>query len=454
MGKTQAEVIAILASGDFDALVGEFESDWLECKSQPYGLNSDEQKLELAKDVSGLANASGGIILIGFATKVNPVHGDDQIDKVRVMSHELINPDQYRQSISSWLYPPLEDVEVTVFPSSQDDSKSVAAIIVPSANDLFRPIMVRRTLLGSQRRVELFFGYFERKQTRVVHYSVERLHTLLRDGRSLSSDLKAGFDVLQTIIECRFPERATLAETPNDIDERIEAALDKVCYNPSFFLAAIPSRALDLRGLFQSRGHDLVRLLDNPPEIRQSGFDINAGGNSRVQGKLRRAYIENTNLLEIHKDGLVVFVAQADGECLCWGSKHQQHNQRLINQLALVEMVYLFCVFSVQVFSGELQDGDTVTLRLSIRQKQPLQQEFVLKPGPLFGRHSGSNITLPSLDIPVRVFYGSESPERWAGKLLADLYAAFGYEEDCIPYADISEEGPCIDRGKIENHRL
>jgi hypothetical protein len=33
MGKTQAEVIAILASGDFDALVGEFESDWLECKS-------------------------------------------------------------------------------------------------------------------------------------------------------------------------------------------------------------------------------------------------------------------------------------------------------------------------------------------------------------------------------------------------------------------------------------
>lgn len=119
-------------------------------------------------------------------------------------------------------------------------------------------------------------------------------------------------------------------------------------------------------------------------------------------------------------------------------------------------MVYLFCVFCEKVFYSELQDGDTFSLRLSIRQKQPLQQEFALEPGPLtkFGSHHGSGITLPSLDVAVEVNFVSESPERWAGKLLSGFYAEFGYEEECIPYTQTSETGLCVDRATIENPQL
>ncbi|MBI2357966.1 MAG: hypothetical protein HYV04_03505, partial [Deltaproteobacteria bacterium] len=49
---TQAidEVRAILESGDFSPLIGRFEDQRIECKGQPYRLESEEQKLELAKD--------------------------------------------------------------------------------------------------------------------------------------------------------------------------------------------------------------------------------------------------------------------------------------------------------------------------------------------------------------------------------------------------------------------
>lgn len=64
---TLAEVAAILQSGDFTRLLGGLEDDHLECKSAPYNLDQEREKMELAKDVSALANADGGIILIRWS---------------------------------------------------------------------------------------------------------------------------------------------------------------------------------------------------------------------------------------------------------------------------------------------------------------------------------------------------------------------------------------------------
>src|SRR5262249_13956161 len=143
----------------------------------------------------------------GFATAVSPTHGEDQIDRTRPFAAGLINPDQYRQVISSWLWPPQDDTQIQNFPSATDPGRVVTAIVVPAADEASRPILIRRTLLGSQRRIELLFGYCERKQSRVVHFDVERLHVLLRDGRRLSADIRSGFEALQATLESRLAER-------------------------------------------------------------------------------------------------------------------------------------------------------------------------------------------------------------------------------------------------------
>jgi hypothetical protein len=452
MSMTPAEIIAILESGDFDALLGEFESDCLECKSQPYRLQTDEQKLELAKDISALANASGGLILLGFATTTNPVYGDDQIDRVRTMQAGLINPDQYRQIISSWLYPPLDDVEIIVFPARQDEKRIVAAINVPAADNTRRPILIRRTLLNSQRRIELCFGYCERKQSRVIHYEVERLHALLRDGRNLSTDMRAGFDALQSMIESRLAEQPKQHESPSGIEERMDAAIKQLDLTAIFALIATPSYALDLKGLFQSRSHALVGLLDAPPEVREVGFDINAGGNSQIHGRLRRAQIEHSKLLEIHRDGVIIFIASSGTEGLCWGNRKRQERHGLINQLALIEMVYSFCIFCENAYRSELEDGDEFNLQLNIQQRDQFQHPFLLEPGPLkqFSGNIARESPSHSLSVKAQLIYGSQSPERWAIILLSEFYALFGYEEDLIPYTESSGEGLRINKARIE----
>jgi len=59
----------ILAEGTFDRLMGIAEDEQLDFKRSPYQLAEDRQKMELAKDISALANAGGGLILIGIETR-------------------------------------------------------------------------------------------------------------------------------------------------------------------------------------------------------------------------------------------------------------------------------------------------------------------------------------------------------------------------------------------------
>ena len=74
---TLDEARRLLASHDYEAFLDAVETSHLEFKSEPYRLDQDLQKQELAKDVSALANAGGGGILMGFkTTKDSTVLGD------------------------------------------------------------------------------------------------------------------------------------------------------------------------------------------------------------------------------------------------------------------------------------------------------------------------------------------------------------------------------------------
>jgi len=82
-----SEVLKCLGTGNFEALRGLKESEWFECKSEPYFFNDPKteelKKQALAKAVVAFANTGGGIILLGVETKRNETHyGDEVIDFV------------------------------------------------------------------------------------------------------------------------------------------------------------------------------------------------------------------------------------------------------------------------------------------------------------------------------------------------------------------------------------
>jgi hypothetical protein len=456
MPHSKDEIIDLLRTGNFDALIGEFESDWLECKRQPYAIDSDEQKLELAKDVASLANANGGLLLIGLSTTKSPTHGMDQIDRARPFPITMFDPTRYGQVLADWLWPPIDDLEIDLFPSSTDTTKGVAAIAVPSVSGPDRPVLITKTMLDTPRRVEILFGYCERKQAQVTHHDVERLQALLRDGRRLDSEIRENFQSLHAMLEDlrdqRAPERP--ASPLVNVEDRLNDALRAVGLSelPAFMLAAIPPRTLNLRSLFESRQAPLVQLLEHPPELRSSGFNIISDYNSRIhEGRVRRALADNYKLLELHRDGLAVFVARGDQDGLCWGRLERQREAFLINQLALIEMTYLFSRFVDTAFESHIEPGSEVRVDLRLLHLALNGNHSYLESG-LLGRFGRSNLRQApgeSFEASTTYSYKENAPERVAVLLVAEVYAWFGFEEDRIPYTTSAPGGRIIDRDAL-----
>ena len=139
---TVEQIKAILDSGNFDELITAVEDEQIECKAAPYQLNEAHQKQELAKDVSGLANANGGVILIGVRTERNSTHFGDEINEIRPFPRNLVDPNQYQDIIRSWIYPALQQVDIRWFPSAVNQEEGIVAIIIPDQIMTWRPFLI------------------------------------------------------------------------------------------------------------------------------------------------------------------------------------------------------------------------------------------------------------------------------------------------------------------------
>jgi predicted HTH transcriptional regulator len=142
----------------------------------------DEAELEIAKDVSALANALGGIIVLGFDTTRDPLTSGEHISDVRPFPISMVDPDRYRKIVHEYVYPPLAIV-VRVFMG--EDGKGVAAILVEGA--LNKPYIVSKMIDDAGQNIGAHFGYFERKQDVVPAVSAPRIQQQLAAGQQWTS---------------------------------------------------------------------------------------------------------------------------------------------------------------------------------------------------------------------------------------------------------------------------
>jgi hypothetical protein len=102
----------LLRAGHFPALLGQPENVWLEAKDQSWDLSTDAGKAEAAKDLSALANTSGGLFVIPAKTSGDA--GEDVITEVKTMPADRFSETQLRDTIAKWTFPPLPGIEVDV----------------------------------------------------------------------------------------------------------------------------------------------------------------------------------------------------------------------------------------------------------------------------------------------------------------------------------------------------
>jgi len=452
------EIEAILVSGRFDEFLGAVEDEHLDCKGGPYQLDQDRQKMELAKDVSALANADGGFLLIGPHTEKDPAHLGDEVRRVNCFAANLVDTDQYRKVTGAWMYPSVQGVTVKWWPDATNPAEGIVSIFVPREATRDRPFLVGRVVEETGKVLGSWVGYFERIQSGVKPMSVGEVRERLKDGfrfSELDARLRGVEETLGKLVAP--PPRQEPAVPPDMLVRRLGAARAAVGLQerPTMLLVARAQQPVEFPALFESRGTDVVQLLENPPRLRNAGFDLNTRRPSEIiQGELRRTTSAGNKLLELWRDGVLIFIAPGDEWHLCWGMKSDATTGLRINNLALAETTFLFSQLAVKLFEHAVPQPEKVTFSLELAGMTILGKPCSLnpyRPDPYglwldeqrrYAPADGRRVAVESERV-------GADPGVVSYRLLAELYAWFGFEAVEMPYVDRATTPPSIDPNQL-----
>jgi hypothetical protein len=428
---TPIQILELFNAGRFDALVGTAEHDEVECKATPYHrIDDDRQRIELAKDISGLANANGGLIVFGASTERQDDTREDVVRRVAPFARNLFDVEQYHNVLSSWVYPPLQNVEFRWFDSGAGDGRGLVVAIIPPQHA--KPYIVVRSLTDDDRRIDTLVGYFERRRAGVEHMTVQRIQTLLRDGLRFDDILSERFENLERLLirNAAAPNPAAAICVDERLNDVITAA--QLPEGPVYVLGATPNRPLQLRG-FEQRDSDLARLVAEPPQLRPNGFDLGADRQAHVvRGELLRSRLAGWKAIDVWRDGFVAFAAPGNDDFLCWG----RGPRGLINPLVLAESCYLFVELVRAVYRLADAPPETIEYRIGFRRAVTDDVSLSLPAyglgalrGPILARQAPE----ANRDLVVSV-----PPETATGvvafRLLQEVYLWFGHRREEMPY--------------------
>jgi hypothetical protein len=452
------DVLDKLAAGEIDTLIGIAEGVWLDAKESPYILDTTKQKLELAKDVSALANAVGGVIVLGFDTTKDPTTAAETISAVRRFPLAMIDADRLRKIIHEYVYPPL-DIVVRVYESVEAKGQCVASIAVEAGAS--KPYIVSKIIDDAGQNIGAHFGYFERKQDIIPALNAARIQQQLAAGQQWSS-IEQRLHAIEANISSwgkSGPPVKSAGIVGKAREDRLKAARIAVQREdaPLAYYMASAEGECDFPTLFRSRGERVVRLIERPPQLRQQGFEIWAGDVSEIlQGKLRRNMLLGHRLIELWKDGLFIFIAPGDEDFLGW-RMHGFDKPIHISNFVLAESVLMFCWLMKLIF--EEADPKPQVLRLTVGFDNLTRPEgpATLSSAPE-GRMRFPGDTRsapgPSLQVYELVELGDFDPERIAYLLMADIYNGFGYEALSVPYINMNDQKPKLQASAIVGNDL
>jgi Putative DNA-binding domain len=168
----------LVAAGRLESIIGQPESQWLDCKRQPYRRDGCA-KWELAKDVAAFANgAVGGFIVIGLRTAKRS--GQDVIVAAPGIPSDSQLRASYLQTIRQRIYPYPRGIRIETTPAG---SNEIVVIVVPRQAVALRPFLVRGVLSGGLIRGS-FITVPTREGDSTVASDPAELHALLVAGRA------------------------------------------------------------------------------------------------------------------------------------------------------------------------------------------------------------------------------------------------------------------------------
>ncbi len=441
---------SIISNGEFDRLVGETESYWLECKGEIHRLGEDKGKRELAKDVSSFANSDeGGFILIGIQTGKSERHQVDTIMRIRPFLKETINIEKHHSIIKEWVYP---NPEIRIeWISYNKSEKGILVIKIPPQSDVLKPFLISKTLEETGKRREISFGYVERKRANSQPKKVFELHQIFRDGLFYGTNVNKRFeDVMALLQEQRLPITQP-AKSEDVILTRISDAIMNSGLNDhrKMLIMGYTNNDITLPEWSDSQS-ELVKALENPPKLRPSGWDLDIGKRSRViKGVLRRSVDEGYKILDLYRDGTLIFGVIAERDFLTWG---RMENDLKINSLALIETIYNFVTLFKVVIEKSVPKPSEVSIRIKLHHLHLKGENSFMVPYAV-GAFGARRHDAPDNNFETTLFVDLSKSEFDLGRVsyyvVEEVYLWFGMDSNMIPYVIEKDGAKFIDSAQI-----
>lgn len=427
------ELVSALARGDFDAVIGTAESQWVDFKQAPYpvrdGRLTDNGKWNLAKDVACFANASGGLLVFGYKTHRPANTIVEEASEHTPVPKSLVDADAYAKVISDWVYPQIRGVRMIWYPPEPSEGSGVLVVEVPAQSSRDQPFFVRRAVTEAGRIFDAW-SVSAREGDRCQPVPIERIHADVAVGR----------------IAGQLPD---LGDRVGDLADRLDRLLDTTAaalqqpQGTAMLAIERVSTARDprpLRDFYAAQG-GARELLSHPPQLRSGGFNLAHLGTLTVdEGAFQVGWSGTSARAE--PDGSFCAVAAATPDFLGWASNANRGDAEpiKINALALVEFTYEATRLAYEL--AALADEPATDYVWQLSAVGMKTADVRLEPGPLrrvawpFPAASASSDSWRQRVEPAPDIGGT------AFALLERAYALFGFGRSDIPYSRDDEVLP------------
>ncbi len=384
--QTIEEIQQILSRGAFQELIGALENEFFEAKSEPWDLETERGQLNMAKDISSLANLRGGVIVIGAVAHEADTYQRNEIQEIHPLPISLTPSDRYQHVLREWVYP-VPQVEFRWHEDPTDPGRGIIGVNVRDQSPDLRPFLVAHQVGETGRKIEYCVWTFPAFRRHSTAY-VDRGTAFAPEGRSSSgrNSSEVGH------YHCKARNRRSRGfETMNEqllsdasVMDRLEAAIElaQLTEQSVFALTAKPSPDARFRSLFAGNDAPLVKNFNHPPNLRRAGFDLEHRGDSRiVVGELRRALAPTWKVMELWRDGCLLYAVDAMVQP-CWGKPTPDGALR-VNPLALCEPVYLFAKLSKLIFQDSIRKPERIEYGVRFERLTQNGKPARLSEGPL-----------------------------------------------------------------------
>jgi hypothetical protein len=170
-----------------------------------------------------------------------------------------------------------------------------------------------------------------------------------------------------------------------------------------------------------------------------------------VRGEFIRACNDNYKILDLHRDGTLIFAVRADGSFLAWNTPE---NEQRLNSVALIESTYNFLRLYELVVSDLKEKPLKLNFRVDLNHLHlDGVRSYLLPYSTEDWTYLGTEPHFaPSDDFTKVIEANGEhfDPREIEFRLVKEVYLWFGLEEDKIPYTKMDTDSQKIDPDTIK----